>query len=60
LASPTLYQFKVEVLAIPEPPTPIIKIVVNNTVPKKVERASQFKPEIKQQKSLKKNKKTEI
>jgi hypothetical protein len=59
LASPTLYQFKVEVIAIPEPPAPVVKIVVNNTVPKKVERASQFKPEIKQQQSLK-IKKTEI
>jgi hypothetical protein len=42
------------VLAIPEPPAPIVKIVVNNTVPKKVERASQLKPEIKKLQSLKK------
>jgi hypothetical protein len=42
------------VLPIPEPPAPIVKIVVNNTVPKKVERPSQIKPEIKKQQSLKK------
>jgi hypothetical protein len=43
----------VEVLTIPEPPAALAKIVVNNTIPKRVERSSQVKPVVKQEKSHK-------